>query len=72
MLGCLVRFWLHIKLAIDVFFSEEDEAEEEASSADPPNSSEEETNTVDEDAVKESSETESAGPISRSHIDSPL
>lgn len=64
-------FWLHIKLAIDVFFSEEDEAEEEAS-ADPPNSSEEETNAVDEHAVKESSETESAGPISRSHIDSPL
>lgn len=38
------------------YFSEEEEEEEEASSSTPPN-------TADEDGVKESSETESAGSL---------
>lgn len=51
-----------------IVLSEED-GEEEASSADPPNTTEEETSGAHEDAVKESSETESAGLILHWNID---
>ncbi|TWW75254.1 Rab proteins geranylgeranyltransferase component A 1, partial [Takifugu flavidus] len=48
-------------LQVFCFTSEEDEKEEEASSSTPTNAAEDHNINADEEAVKESSETESAG-----------